>query len=400
MAIVFYLQNFAKLVYKAKQGKLTEDEQAVLEEWMAEGEGRRRLVERICGEEYWEGQWAEHHAYDVERGWRRFRREVRALEARRRLVRWGSVAAGIAVVAGAVLFVVERKGTAPAVMPVVEAVEPGRSVAVLTLADGSRMVLGDTLRASLQESGAEIRIEGDRLGYAGADIRIEGDRLGYAGADSLAAGAYNRVATPRGGEFRITLADGTQVWLNAESELSYPVAFAGGRREVELRGEAYFEVARDAARPFIVKTAAMDVRVLGTSFNVCAYPEEQAQATLVEGSVAVDDGREERVLEPGEQLSRDVDGTVAVRKVDTEAYGEWRNRQFVFEDDLLGTVLGKLERWYDVEFFIQHSSLEELRFTGNLPKYENLEEVLRKLEQTTYIHFERNGRAVVVSEER
>ena len=248
------------------------------------------------------------------------------------------------------------------------------------------MVLGDTLRASLQESGAEIRIEGDRLGYAGAD--------------SLAAGAYNRVATPRGGEFRITLADGTQVWLNAESELSYPVAFAGGRREVELRGEAYFEVARDAARPFIVKTAAMDVRVLGTSFNVCAYPEEQAQATLVEGSVAVDDGREERVLEPGEQLSRDVDGTVAVRKVDTEAYGEWRNRRFVFEDDLLGTVLGKLERWYDVEFFIQQASLEELRFTGNLPKYENLEEVLRKLEQTTYIHFERNGRTVVVSEER
>lgn len=245
--------QIAKLVYKAKQGKLTEDEQAVLEEWMAEDEGRRRLVERICGEEYWEGQWVEHHAYDVERGWRRFRREVRALEARKRLVRWGSVAAGIAVVAGAVLFVVERKGTDPAVMPVVEAVEPGRSVAVLT---------------------------------------------------------------------------------------------------------------------------------------------------LVEGSVAVDAGREERVLVPGEQLSRDMDGTVAVRKVDTEAYGAWRNRRFVFEDDLLGTVLGKLEHWYDVEFFIQHSSLEELRFTGNLPKYENLEEVLRKLEQTTYIHFERKGRTVVVSEER
>lgn len=378
--------QIAKLVYKAKQGKLTEEEQAVLEEWMAEGEGRRRLVERICGEEYWEGQWVEHHAYDVERGWRRFRREVRALEARRRLVCWGSVAAGIAVVAGAVLFVVERKGTAPAVMPVVEAVEPGRSVAVLTLADGSRMVLGDTLRASLQESGTEIRIEGDRLGYAGAD--------------SVASGRQNKVSTPRGGEFHITLGDGTQVWLNAESELSYPVAFAGGRREVELRGEAYFEVARDAARPFIVKTAAMDVRVLGTSFNVCAYPEEQAQATLVEGSVAVDAGREERVLVPGEQLSRDMDGTVAVRKVDTEAYGAWRNRRFVFEDDLLGTVLGKLEHWYDVEFFIQHSSLEELRFTGNLPKYENLEEVLRKLEQTTYIHFERKGRTVVVSEER
>ena len=166
---------------------------------MVEGEGHRRLVERICGEEYWETQWAEHHAYDVERGWRRFRREVRALEAWRRLVRWGSVAAGIAVVAGAVLFVAERKGTVPAVAPVAQTVEPGRAAAVLTLADGSRMVLGDTLRASLQESGAEIRIEGDRLGYVGAD--------------SLAAGAYNRVATPRGGEFRITLADGTQVWL-------------------------------------------------------------------------------------------------------------------------------------------------------------------------------------------
>ena len=288
--------QIAKLVYKAKQGKLTEEEQAVLEEWMAEGEGHRRLVERICGEEYWEGQWAEHHAYDVERGWRRFRREVRALEARRRLVRWGSVAAGIAVVAGAVLFVAERKGTAPAVMPVVEAVEPGRSVAVLTLADGSRMVLGDTLRASLQESGAEIRIEGDRLGYAGAD--------------SVASGRQNKVSTPRGGEFRITLGDGTQVWLNPGTELSFDRSFNTDERNVSLSGEAYFDVYHNPGCPFIVTTESFRIKVLGTVFNVRNFPgDRNPDVSLAQGSVAMQnlDGVNLVRLRPGQQAVFDTE---------------------------------------------------------------------------------------------
>lgn len=378
--------QIARIIYKAKLGGLSDEEREVLEKWLETGEGHRRLFEEVCREDYLEERRKVHHEFDVDRGYRRFRAAVRILERRRRIVRWGAVAAVVCVVAGLSLIFMYRERTAEVAMPVVETIMPGKSVATLTLADGRQIVLGDTVYTKLQESATEIRIEGDRLDYAESKAPAEV--------------VYNTVSTPRGGEFQIALGDGTRVWLNAQSELRYPVAFAGGTREVMLTGEAYFEVARDTAHPFVVRTGALDVKVLGTSFNVRAYPEEQSQTTLVAGSVAVATGSEERVLVPGEQLQRDVDGGISVRKVDTEAYVAWRHQRFVFDDDVLEDVLAKLARWYDVDFFVQHSSLEALRFTGNLPKYADLGEVLRKLEQTTYITFTQNGRTVVVSEER
>ena len=193
----------------------------------------------------------------------------------------------------------------------------------------------------------------------------------------------------------LTLADGTQVWLNAETELKYPVAFADEVREVMLTGEAYFEVAKNVSRPFVVKAGQLDIKVLGTSFNVKAYPSETQQATLVQGKVEVCAGNYSRKLQPGEQLNYSSEGP-EIRNVDVKAYTAWKDRRFVFNDDLLEEVIRKLGRWYDVEFILRDAEVREIRFTGNLPKYRNLDQVLNKLELTTHIRFVQDGRAIEV----
>lgn len=260
-------------------------------------------------------------------------------------------------------------------------IKPGKAGAVLTLSDGRQVVLSDSLETQLKERTADIRVQGKRLDYSAEHV---GPLL-----------VYNTITVPRGGEYQLTLADGTQVWLNAETELKYPVAFADEVREVMLTGEAYFEVAKNVSRPFVVKAGQLDIKVLGTSFNVKAYPSETQQATLVQGKVEVCAGNYSRKLQPGEQLNYSSEGP-EIRNVDVKAYTAWKDRRFVFNDDLLEEVIRKLGRWYDVEFILRDAEVREIRFTGNLPKYRNLDQVLNKLELTTHIRFVQDGRAIEV----
>ena len=157
----------------------------------------------------------------------------------------------------------------------------------------------------------------------------------------------------------------------------------------------YFEVAKNVSRPFVVKAGQLDIKVLGTSFNVKAYPSETQQATLVQGKVEVCAGNYSRKLQPGEQLNYSSEGP-EIRNVDVKAYTAWKDRRFVFNDDLLEEVIRKLGRWYDVEFILRDAEVREIRFTGNLPKYRNLDQVLNKLELTTHIRFVQDGRAIEV----
>lgn len=376
------------IIYRTLQGTADENERTLLEAWLSESEEHRRLFEACRAEGYLEERRAEHRLFEVEKGFRRFLRNKARMERRRRLTRWGSAAAGICLAAGLTLALWQREGSVePESLPaVVQEIAPGKSAATLTLADGRQIVLGDSLSTKVREASAEIRIEAHQLNYSSQT--------------PAEATVYNRMSTPRGGEYQLVLSDGTVVSLNAQSELKYPVAFNGKTREVQLTGEAYFEVAPDAEHPFIVKTGAMDIRVLGTTFNVRAYREGASQTTLVEGKVKVQAGREEHVLAPGQQLSRNERGEVAVREVDVEHYTAWRNRRFVFEDDPLEEVLYQLERWYNVTFFIQNESARELRFTGDLPKYENLDKVLKKLELVTYIRFVQGKDVITVRRDK
>lgn len=186
---------------------------------------------------------------------------------------------------------------------------------------------------------------------------------------------YNTLEVPRGGEYDLVLEDGTRVWLNADSRLKYPVVFPGSERRVMLEGEAYFEVARDTNRPFLVETGVQSLRVLGTAFNVCAYPDEpDIYTTLVHGSVALSTGGQghECVLVPGEQAVCHVhNGSFTVGKVDVSQVAAWKKGLFVFENQNLEQIMLKLARWYNVTVFFRNEAAKTIEFRGNLPKYSN-----------------------------
>ena len=169
----------------------------------------------------------------------------------------------------------------------------------------------------------------------------------------------------------------------------------GKDRQVSLEGEAFFEVAKDSLKPFVVKTNGIDVRVLGTAFNLKAYPDEHQQTTLVRGAVEVVLDKQRVLLHPGEQVTC-IDKELRIEQVDVRPYIAWKNERFVFENEPLEGVLKKLERWYNITVFIQNQRLKQMRFTGNLPKYENINNVLNILALTTNIKFELNDRTLVV----
>lgn len=209
---------------------------------------------------------------------------------------------------------------------------------------------------------------------------------------------YNTIMVPRAGEYRLTLADGTRVWLNADSELKYPVDFPSGPRRVFLRGEAYFEVAKNEKQPFFVEVGGMEVKVLGTKFNINASRLDGSyQTTLVEGKVRVSNHRtaESLVLLPDQQ-SEMRDGHFCVKEVDAQVYTAWREGKFYFESEPLEEIAAQLERWYDVQFFFTRESLRKDEFTGVIRKDYTADRILDIITKTTNVKFEIRGRTISV----
>lgn len=262
---------------------------------------------------------------------------------------------------------------------------PGRSQATLTLADGRTVLLDQAQRGMLARQGAsQVQKTADgQLRYA----------AGAAAANTL---LFNTVATPRGGQYQLTLPDGSQVWLNAASSLRFPVAFTGAERRVELTGEAYFEVAKDAKHPFKVAARGTEVTVLGTHFDVQAYADEPALATtLLEGSVRLRQGAQQVLLRPGQQAQPRPAGTIRVREVDVQHAVAWKNGYFVFNDEPIEAIMRQVSRWYDVDVRYQ-GTLTNKDFNGKISRYKDAAAVLRVLELTGAVHFTTEGRRITV----
>lgn len=211
---------------------------------------------------------------------------------------------------------------------------------------------------------------------------------------------YNILTTPRGGEYTVTLSDGSRVYLNADSELNYPVVFDEKKREVRLSGEAYFEVAQDSSRPFYVVTDAVRVKVYGTAFNVNTYGTEGTQTVLVSGKVGICgvNSDEEYIMKPSELVWFDRAGILKqIRKVDTEVYTAWRNGRFVFEDESLEAILNGISRWYNIDVFYESEEVKNYHFTGYMEKYEDVEVILRAISKMIDVHFVVKGKMVTVT---
>lgn len=233
----------------------------------------------------------------------------------------------------------------------------------------------------------------------GVTIRTDSRALVYADSSvSREVGLQNRLITPKGGEYTIILADGTKVWVNAATEIRYPVKFTGKERRVYLEGEAYFEVAKDTACPFIVETGGMEVKVYGTQFNVNTRQGNLIRTTLVEGTVAVKpEGLPEVMLKPNQQaVFNKLVGQVVVRDVDVLSYVAWQKGNYYFENKSISEILNELSLWYDIEVFFRSDEVRDERFSGYLPRYGEIEKLLLLIERTSHVRFEVKGKAIVV----
>ena len=233
-------------------------------------------------------------------------------------------------------------------------------------------------------------------------IANENATLRYTATDSVAPEKveFNTLVIPRGSEYNIVLADGTKVFLNAGSEISYPVVFAGDKREVKLKGEAYFEVRKDERRPFFVQAGDVQIQVLGTSFNVTAYPGRgRIETTLEEGKIQLTDGRESVEVSPGKQAIYDIeDGRFEVKQVDTKLYTAWKDGYYKFDQMTLEDIMETLALWYDLNVFYRNPGVKSLEFTGRLRRYDEVVSLFEKLEQTGLVVFEVNGKNVIIKE--
>jgi transmembrane sensor len=293
-----------------------------------------------------------------------------------------TAAAAVLLLAGLTrLWWINRSNNASKVPVVI--VAPGSNRAVLTLAGGQKIILDSVAPGVLAEQGSTHvqKLEDGKLAYKAA---------GNGGGNT--APLYNTLATPRGGQYQLTLPDGTKVWLNAASSITYPTAFAGSNRTVEMTGEAYFEVVHDKRRPFTVRVGGQTIRDIGTRFNVNAYADEPAQVTtLLQGAITVDG----HLLRPGERATVGGDGDIRLEKGDSDQAVAWKNGLFDFTDADLQSVMRQLGRWFNVQVTFE-GNIPPRQFTGMIGRSLTLNQVLKGLaKERVHYRIEPGNRLII-----
>ena len=309
---------------------------------------------------------------------------------------WLGLAASVLIILGGAYFISDKKEYAIAKEDSSSSVGlttkksakilPGGHHAVLTTSDGKAIILDSMPNGLLTQQG-------------NTDVKKLGGLLEYKAPASFIRDtviSYNTVSTPRGGQYQIVLSDGSKVWLNAASSIRFPTAFSGSLREVELTGEAYFEVAKNKEKPFQVKVRDMKIAVLGTHFNVKAYEDEaETKTSLLEGSVKIIQGKEAGLLKPGQQAVINFkDDKVKIATADMVEVIAWKNGLFRFEGANIETIMREIGRWYDVEI-VYAGKVPMRRFEGKINRNAGLSEVLRILELSN-VKFSIAGKKIIV----
>jgi transmembrane sensor len=267
--------------------------------------------------------------------------------------------------------------------------KPGSSKAMLILADGSKV--------DLNNPGAKQLLDKD-----GTVIKNQNAGLVYASTNSKTiAPVFNTLIIPAGGEYKITLSDGTKVWLNASSQLKYPTQFSNNKREVFLEGEAYFEVTHNPKKPFEVHTSGITTKVFGTEFNVMAYNDEpNIQTTLVNGSVEVQNNAtsgKSIMLKPGLQANLNKgSNSLDAKAVNTYIYTSWKDGVFFFNNENMESIMRKLSRWYNVKITFDSESTKEILFFGKVKRYENINSILNMIKKTEEVTYSTENNQIII----
>jgi len=367
-------------------GALTSEEEVDFLRWVNASEANRVLLDRIQDEQILLNKIRFRERNNKERSWNNIQKKVRKRPGGFiRFMRYAAVLVAIVLIGVAVYRVVDCRKTGKLLVQEHSLPVRGGCKAFLDLANGERFVLDSASEMTARVEGAVIRsVEQGTV--------IVNER----GVDSMVkVPEYNRLVVPRGGEYKIVLADGSRVWINSQSVVEFPSRFAGNERRVKLTGEAYFEVSRDVEKPFIVEIGNKEIEVLGTSFNVNDY-DGRFTATLVTGRVKVRVEEENYILDPSMQICME-HGGIVLRDVDTREFTAWKDGLFVFKKQKLRDVLTTLARWYDLDVFYQNEELKDLHFTGTIERHNDVVEVVKFLEKTDMVRFTINGRTLIVS---
>jgi transmembrane sensor len=373
------------LMLRHLRGELAEAERDELSRWLADSPENQALFEEMNNPVFVAAAMAKMDAMHEEEVWERVNAGREVLRPTpRRIGRFAAAAVVLLLAGGYWWWQAERGRPAPvAQAPITHDVAPGSNKAVLTLSNGARIVLDSAQNGALAQQG------GTRV------IKTDSGRIAYHSLNEKAtATLYNTLATPRGGQYQLTLPDGTKVWLNAASSIRYPVLFSGPERRVEVTGETYFQVARNASKPFkVLINGKQEVEVLGTSFDINAYEdEEQDRTTLLEGKVKVQGA----ILKPGDQAQWKGGQAVKVLSdADVEEAVAWKNGKFIFTGDDIGSVMRQIARWYDVDVEYK-GDFKGVELVGVIPRNNNVSEILRMLEQTRTVKFTVEGRKITV----
>ena len=362
-------------------GGLSPEEKGKLEDWINESEEHRLLFCKIK-KQLSINEIRNYLQTDVEDAWKKVREKTFGAPAvrPRRVLKWLKYAAVVLPVLLSITLWYTWKEEMKNKQATVARLSP-----VLTLDNGEKYQLDP-------EEQTEIYVDEEVKAYQA------GGGLIYDTTARQEENKYNRIEVPRGSEYWIVLPDGTRVWLNAATELKYPVAFHAKERRVYLKGEAYFEVAPDKNRPFYVETEEVKIRVLGTVFDVNTHYTRGVRTVLVEGAVALEWGDQKEIrMKPGELADFDRTTTeVTLKEVDVTSYISWKEGYFVFEDEPLEEIMHTLSLWYDKEFLFVGKRSRALHFSGHIKRYERIETILSAITDVTGVEFRMNGQIILI----
>lgn len=400
MKKVFHL---AEIISSMLTGEITPEQQKELDDWERESEENAGLLNNITRGEAIRNNRERLESFDKAAGWQKVCGKC-GIESEQHLRRkefriggvWKYVAAVLVLAFGVGIWMQRTPLPMEAELVKEESVK-----SEIVEVKGVRLRLASGEEVDLEKNNGNVKVtdEGSVASNTGSLLSYLADKN-----DRMADTVYNEIVVPKGAEFQLKLSDGTLIYLNSMSKIRYPVTFPADRRRVELEGEAFFEVAKDADRPFIVKVQQMEVKVLGTKFNISSYADDGLiQTTLVEGSVEVSskENRVKAVLKPSEQLCFDKESkTAEVAKVDVSYYTAWRNGWYKYRDIRLEELMKVMMRWYDMDVVYVDPEVKEYLFGCNFSRMNSVESLIRVFEENGKVKIERVGNILTIRKGR
>lgn len=379
----------AYLVAAFIRNTLTDDERNELDEWVTDSDENMRLFSELTDEKNIKASLEKMDNIVKDKAWKDLLERSKQAdgEALPSPTRWiYVVAASVALLIGA--FFIYRYATStktPIANTKQTDLQPGGNKAVLTLSNGRQIILDSAKNGNLiWEGNVEVTKQDGQIVYTHDQQQTTNTTL------------YNTISTPNGGQYKIVLPDGSIVWLNAASSMTYPTTFTGNERKVDITGEAYFEIAKDARKKFIVSCKGLQTEVLGTHFNINTYDDEvTTKVTLLEGSVKVLSGQSSVIIKPGQQAQTAENGLLKIiPDPDTEEVTSWKEGVFHFKDATIEEIMRQVARWYDVK--IVYEGKVNDHFNATIARNVAVSRLFTLLEKTGQVHFMITGKNIIV----